>query len=111
MPWPGKTAAQVVGFKRAGENKTPPIPDPVLRAGLYLVETIGPHAAVLAERLKAHRGIPIACHRPRHDEYTDLLAGYIARGEPLPELDKHDALERAQAGWNGDDPLLRGQFP
>jgi hypothetical protein len=114
MPWPGKTAAQVVGFKQTGENKTPPIPDPVLRtalhAGLYLVETIGPHAAALAERLTAHRGIPIACHRPRHDEYTNLLAGYIARGEPLPELDKHDARERAQGGWNRDDPLLRVNF-
>ncbi|PRX96240.1 hypothetical protein [Allonocardiopsis opalescens] len=114
MPWSGTTASQVAGFKRGGENTTPPITDavlgPALRAGLYLVETVGPHAAALAEHLAARRSIPISDRRPRHDEYTELLADYIARGEPLPELDEHHVRERMAAGWNSDDPLLRVTF-
>jgi hypothetical protein len=39
MPWTGKNATQVAEADWAGENKTPPVPDsvmrPALRAGLY----------------------------------------------------------------------------
>jgi hypothetical protein len=56
MPWAGKTATQVAEAGWAGENKTPPVPGsvmrPALRAGLYLAETIGPHAAALAEETR-----------------------------------------------------------
>ena len=31
MPWAGKTATQVAEADRAGENKTPPVPDSVMR--------------------------------------------------------------------------------
>jgi hypothetical protein len=46
MPWAGKTTTQVAEADWADENKTPPVPDsvmrPALRASLYLVDTNGP---------------------------------------------------------------------
>src|ERR1035438_5540176 len=96
-----------------GENKTPPVPDsvmrPALRAGLYLAETIGPHAASLAEELAAHRQSRTK-RTTRCDEYTGLLARYAGQGEPLPELDGHFVRGRLKAGWDPDDPLLRVGF-
>ena len=113
MPWAGKTATQVAEADRAGENKTPPVPDsvmrPALRAGLYLAETIGPHAASLAEELAAHRQSRTK-RTTRCDEYTGLMARYAGQGEPLPELDGHFVRGRLKAGWDPDDPLLRVGF-
>ena len=113
MPWAGKTATQVAEADRAGENKTPPVPDsvmrPALRAGLYLAETIGPRAASLAEELAAHRQSRTK-RTTRCDEYTGLLARYAGQGEPLPELDGHFVRGRLKAGWDPDDPLLRVGF-
>ena len=113
MPWAGKTATQVAEADWAGENKTPPVPDsvmrPALRAGLYLAETIGPCAASLAEELAAHRQGRTK-RRTRCDEYTELLARYAGQGEPLPELDGHFVRGRLKAGWDPDDPLLRVGF-
>jgi hypothetical protein len=113
MPWAGKTATQVAEADRAGENKTPPVPDsvmrPALRAALYLVETIGPRAAALAEELAARRQ---SCtqRRTRPGEYTDLLARYAGQGEPLPELDGYFVQRRLKAGWDPGDQLLRVGF-
>ena len=113
MPWAGKTATQVAEADWAGENKTPPVPDsvmrPALRAGLYLAETIGPCAASLAEELAAHRQGRTQ-RRTRRGEYTELLARYCGQGEPLPELDGHFVRGRLKAGWDPDDPLLRVGF-
>jgi hypothetical protein len=113
MPWAGKTATQVAEADWAGENKTPPVPDsvmrPALRAGLYLVDTIGPRAAALAEKLTAHRQSRTK-RRTRCDEYTGLLGRYAGQGEPLPELDRHFVRGRLKAGWDPDDPLLRVGF-
>ena len=39
MPWAGKTATQVAEADRAGENKTPPVPDSVMRPALAPAST------------------------------------------------------------------------
>jgi hypothetical protein len=114
MPWAGKTASQVAEVDWTGENKTPTIPDavmrPALRAGLYLVETVGPHAAALTEDLAAHREARTGRSRPRLDEYTELLARYVEQGKPLPQLDGYLVRDRLGAGWDQNDPLLRVGF-
>ncbi len=113
MPWAGKNATQVAEVDWAGENKTPPVPDsvmrPALRAGLYLVETIGSHAAALAEDLAARRQGRTG-RRPRPGDYAQLLARYVEQGEPLPELDGYLVRDRLRAGWDQNDRLLRVSF-
>ncbi|MFD0468141.1 hypothetical protein ACFQ0B_07350 [Nonomuraea thailandensis] len=67
-PWNGKPANTVAGHQRAGENRTPPVPLPVLQpllaACLYLVDTIGPQLVELREEF---RRAPSGAARHRDD--------------------------------------------
>jgi len=51
-PWPGRSAAEVAGYRRQGENTTPVIPDevfgPLLAASLFLVGVAGPDVLAAA---------------------------------------------------------------
>jgi len=114
VPWEGTSAKTVSGYSSHGENKTPPVPDHVLRpallAGLFLVEVLGPHVAELMDRIGARRAKPLASSRPRGDEFGELAQRHIASGQPLPQADEHVVRERLGAGWNPQDPLLKVSF-
>jgi hypothetical protein len=114
VPWPGRTPTAVAGYQRAGENVTPPVPDrvlqPALRAGLYLVEVIGPHLATVAAALREQRRQARWKRRPRREEMLAYFNQHEQTGQPLPEIDAHRARGRVVSGWNPQDPLLRVSF-
>jgi hypothetical protein len=114
VPWEGVSAKTVSGYSTRGENKTPPVPDHVMRpallAGLFLVEVVGPHVAELTDRIGARRAKPLADSRPRDDELRELARRHVAAGQPLPEADGHVVRERLSAGWDRQDPLLKVSF-
>jgi hypothetical protein len=114
VPWFGQTPTAVAGYQRAGENVTPPVPEEILRpalhAGLYLVETIGPHLAGAAAALRERRRQPRWKRRPQREEMLAYFNQHIHTGQPLPEIDSHRARERVTSGWDRDDPLLRVSF-
>jgi hypothetical protein len=118
-PWAGRTATDVVGFRRVGENKTPTIPDTVLRpmlgAALFIVEAIGPQLVALREEMAAYRRA-----RPRwsllsmseqlHHTVTDALDELVTCREPLVETCDATVTQRLRQGWSADDPLLKVNF-
>lgn len=114
IPWHGKTAATVAGFTPRGENKTPPVPDEVLRpalhASLYLVQTIGPHLVDLLDQIRAARPDPPKRSAPRRDEFRELMNRYVEQRRPLPQLDHRHMTLRLRQGWDRDDPLLPLNF-
>jgi hypothetical protein len=114
VPWEGVSAKTVSGYSSHGENKTPPVPDHVLRpallAGLFLVEVIGPHVADLMDRIGDRRARPLASRGPRRGEFGELARQHVATGQPLPQADKHVVRERLAAGWDVQDPLLKVSF-
>ncbi|HEY3690544.1 MAG TPA: hypothetical protein VGL46_09590 [Pseudonocardiaceae bacterium] len=115
MPWKGKSAAAIAEYTRSPENTTPAIPDtvlvPALRAGLYLVGTIGPHVAALVEHLAERRtGASANFGIPQREELTALLARYRASRRSLPEIDDFHVRGRLERGWAAHDPLLRVSF-
>jgi hypothetical protein len=114
VPWEGASAKTVSGYLTHGENKTPPVPDHVMRpallAGLFLVEAVGAHLAELMDRIGARRAEPLADSRPRDDEFRELARRHVTTGQPLPEADGHVVRERLSAGWDRQDPLLRVSF-
>jgi len=113
-PWEGVSAKTVSGYSSHGENKTPPVPDHVLRpallAGLFLVEVLGPHVAEMMDRIGDRRAKPLTDSRPRDDEFGELAQRHVATGRPLPQADEHVVRERLTAGWNPQDPLLKVSF-
>jgi hypothetical protein len=113
-PWEGVSAKTVSGYSSHGENKTPPVPDHVLRpallAGLFLVEVLGPHVAELMDRIGDRRAKPLTDSRPRDDEFGELAQRHVATGRPLPQADEHVVRERLTAGWSRRDPLLKVSF-
>jgi hypothetical protein len=114
MPWSTTPASVVVGYKNPGENLTPPVPDsvmqPALRAGLFLVESIGPHVLTLAGELSKRRALALTPRRPSREEIAELLNRYVEAKQPLPELDPHWVSRRLKEGWATDDPLLPVSF-
>jgi hypothetical protein len=112
MPWPGRTAAGVVGYQPGGENLTPPVPDkilrPALRAGLFIIETLGPYLTALLDQRRQQPAV--ANRRVNRVEFAGLMAGHLQRRQPLPELDRYFVQARLDHGWSVDDPLLRVSF-
>jgi len=116
-PWGGAKPSTVAEMpSRTGQNKTPPLEDamlrPMLAAATYLVEVIGPHTIALARQVAdADRRWSIRCgnhaaqRRLPITEFTELLAGYQRRREPLPLLPEHMTRRRIAQGWSPEDPL------
>ena len=101
-----------------GQNKTPPVPDSVLRPMLaatrYLIDTLGPHAIDLimqvrdADRKWSHtRGEHVLTAKLPAEQLTRLLVDYEHRGEPLPLAAEHTIRDRLATGWAPEDPLTR----
>jgi hypothetical protein len=120
-PWGGATPSAIAEDTKVRQNKTPPAPDavlqPMLAAALHLVNTVGPHAAVLAGQVRAADhgwsaradGLTSATRVPLA-EITQVLAGYEQAGQPLPLLEDRHIQDRINAGWSGDDPLTSIAF-
>jgi hypothetical protein len=117
-PWGGATASAIAGMPSGRTmNKTPPLKDevvqPMLAAALYLVSTIGPHAAELNRQVseadrqwaQSSAGDFAKVHRVPLAAFTRLLDKYARDGEPLPLLPDHHRQDRIAAGWSPDDPL------
>lgn len=117
VPWDGRPAHIVAGYKPTGENTTQPVADDILRPllanALYLVDVVGPHIAKL---LSAVRHDPLQWTKSLpHVAAIDgellaaleaLLQQYEVAGEPLPQLDDQYIQERIARGWDPHDPLL-----
>jgi hypothetical protein len=101
----------------SAENKTPVVPDPVLRpmlaAALYVTGVLGPHITALAAERTAQQAArqQAGWRDPGHpDAAGDMLrviAGHVSDGRPL-DLVPEDRI-RARAGEGRmrlDDPLL-----
>jgi hypothetical protein len=110
-PWPGKTAAQIVGYKRSKANTTPEVPDetlqPLLATCLYLVNDVGPHLADLLETVRADKARIVRRNVRQEDlpVLRELLAGMRERGEALPAVADNQLLKRSTLGEDG--PLTR----
>lgn len=110
IPWPGKTAAQVVGAKSGRANRVPPVPDhilqPLLATCLYLVNDIGPHLADLLDELRADTAAAAdspRCTVKHLPAMHDVLAQMRAAREPLPAISAQKA--EAVAEHADRDPL------
>lgn len=94
VPWNGTPANTVAGHQRAGENRTPPVPLPVLQpllaACLYLVTTIGPHLVQLRDEFRQATEWGSAPPGLLSDtavaRLTSFLAGQIEAGRALQRL-------------------------
>ncbi len=113
-PWAGRSPDVVAGNLRPYGNRTPPVPDallrPLLANTLYLVSTIAPHLSGEAVRARAaeqreaqsRRHLPtreLACVRAAIQANTDA-------GVPAPRLSASSLAQRLARGWNPHDPLL-----
>ncbi|HEX9354060.1 MAG TPA: hypothetical protein VF933_09630 [Streptosporangiaceae bacterium] len=116
-PWAGASATAVAEMSsgRTG-NKTPPVRDsvlqPMLAAALYLVSTVGPHAAGLIQEVKEadqrwSRAAPglSPVHRVPEEALAALLDDYERNSRALPLLPSHHVEDRLKSGWSPEDPL------
>ncbi|MBB5109591.1 hypothetical protein FHS40_008719 [Streptomyces spectabilis] len=116
QPWGFAPPSVVAGWKKPGENKTPPVPDtilqPLLGACLYIVDTLGPHVVSLLRQVEARRPrtAPTVRRRPTFADMARALEEHRSGGEPLVELVETQVRQRLTAGWHPDDPLLRVSF-
>jgi hypothetical protein len=119
-PWGGASASAVAEMPSGRqENKTPPVPGPVLQpllaAALYAVTTLGPGAAELAAELRQTATLRSRAPQrpgqraPQKDPLTHIppvLAGHCQDRDPLPELAAPLVRKRLASGWDPGDPLL-----
>ncbi|WP_063801649.1 hypothetical protein [Streptomyces curacoi] len=92
-PWPGRTAASVVGAESGRANRVPPMPDhvlqPLLATCLYLVNDVGPHLADLLDELRVDAAAAASLPRftvDRLPAMRDVLVQMRAAHEPLPAI-------------------------
>jgi hypothetical protein len=113
-PWNGTSANTVAGHQRAGENRPPPVPLPVLQpllaACLYLVDTIGPRLVGLRDEFRrapewgsAPPGLLTDTGIAR---LTAFLTGHIRAGRALQRLPQAAIDRRLADGWSPGDPVL-----
>jgi hypothetical protein len=119
-PWGGASASAVAEMPSGRqENKTPPVPDSVLRpllaAALYAVTTLGPGAAELAAEIRQTPTMRSRTRRPPGERtqtkdpaacLLSALAMHCQDHRPLPELAASGVGKRLASGWNPADPLL-----
>jgi hypothetical protein len=113
-PWPGRSADEVTGYVRSGENQVPPVPDtllrPLLANCLYLLETIGPPLAAEAAAARAADQHEAASRRGLLVREADVLREAIEQrrsaGIPAPRVHPSIVAQRLKGRWAPDDPLL-----
>jgi len=115
-PWQGRTAAQVLGVRSGGENKTPPLDQqvlqPLLAAAFYVTEHLGGHVLALRRTIRqqhlADAGLRYFLSDP--DQLTAVLAGHLRAGRPLETTSSGQIKSRLAEGWDPSDPLLPVSF-
>ena len=119
-PWKGASASAVAEMRSGREeNKTPPVPGPVLQpllaAALYAVTTLGPHAVQLAAELRQtatmrsrarQRPGERAAQKNPLTHLPPVLDRHRRDHDPLPELTSFLVRRRLASGWDRGDPLL-----
>ncbi|MBF6302943.1 hypothetical protein IU459_36325 [Nocardia amamiensis] len=113
-PWNGAPANTVAGHQRTGENRTPPVPLPVLQpllaACLYLIDTIGPHLVELQNEFPVARDWGSAPPGLLGDTTLARLSAYlddqVQQGCPLQRLPQAAIDRRLAGGWDPTDPIL-----
>ncbi|MEH0513419.1 hypothetical protein QBC31_22355 [Streptomyces sp. B21-079] len=116
VPWGKSTVAQVVGKSWSSQNSTPSVPDevfqPAVAAALYIVETVGPLVAALAEQVR-DQGEQVTgsdnltkWSAERKGRFLDGLDRYARERVPLPRVEGRYVKRRLKWGWRPDDPLL-----
>ncbi|MFJ9840949.1 site-specific integrase [Kitasatospora sp. NPDC101155] len=116
-PWPGRSAEQVAGSRRRGENATQPVNDdvlqPLLAAAFYVIEHLAPHVLLLREvegRRDAdleHRFAQMKGQLQWAPLITAVISDYVRRADPLPATSDEQIRYRLGVGWSPNDPLLR----
>lgn len=116
VPWEGRSAGEVAGHVRTVENRTPPVPDsllrPLLANTMYLIDTIAPHLAIEAGNARAaaaHAAQPGGwqLRLGEIDAVREVIADHRRAGTPAPEAPVCATAKRSQLGWGAEDPLLR----
>jgi integrase len=119
LPWGGKTATTVVGYRRSKDNKTLVVPQPVLQpmlaAALFTVQIIGPRLVAARQQMTQRRLAEPEAHLQVMSDTLHLmidqaLRGHLERRDPLIEVPASDVRTRLRSGWNPDDPLLKVNF-
>ncbi|WP_062980585.1 hypothetical protein [Nocardia anaemiae] len=109
VPWPGKTAAQVVGRTTWGGNRIPPVPDhvlePLLTTCLFLVEVIGPNLADVLSELRVQKAAEQALPNLTIARIPDLLNHLRMTGTALPAASSTKIKARLSRGEDAD-PLV-----
>lgn len=114
MPWQGAPANTVAGHRRVGENRTPPVPlpmlQPLLAASLYLVEQVGSHLAVLRTDFQPTNAGGSTPPNLLTNTAIARLTHYLQRQAdercPLQRLPDEVITRRLAEGWDPADPLL-----
>jgi len=112
IPWRGRTASQVAGFRSGGENKTPPVDQqllqPLLAAAFYLTGTLGPHVLALRDSVRDARLASPGPHTAQagRGELDRVLHHHLDHHEPLVSVGNRTINRRLAAGWDPGDPLL-----
>jgi hypothetical protein len=117
-PWKGASSSAVVGMRPDTENKTQPVPDdvlqPLLAAGLLIVNTLAPHLVELRGQLRTHQirktSDPRRSRQPTLHEMAAAVEQHTATGEPLIQIPDYQVRNRLANGWNPHDPLLIVNF-
>jgi integrase len=113
-PWNGAAPSAIAEMLSGRQqNKTPPVTEtvlqPLLAAALYLLDTVGPHAAALArdarQATRTQDQLPAPWRCPAR-QITEVLDRCTAEHQPLSRLPEHDLRQRLTHGWASDDPLL-----
>lgn len=118
-PWQGRTADEISGHNRQGENSTQPVPDqimqPLLANCFFLIEVIGPFLPPLLRQIRADRrrfdSSARHCRSVKTLDDTQISAivswvgESVDSGTPLPRLEDHH-IAASRSAWDRDDPLI-----
>ncbi|MFF2787662.1 integrase [Streptomyces sp. NPDC058049] len=116
VPWPGLPLTKVAGWKYQHGNSEPAVAEevfqPTVAAALYLTETLGPLVADEFDRLlqavETRSSSTLRSLSPEISaKFSRVVASYVHRGQPLPELDGRLLTKRIGNGADPDDPLVR----
>ncbi|MFF1799348.1 hypothetical protein ACFVXQ_34940, partial [Kitasatospora sp. NPDC058263] len=115
IPWGKATVAEVVGKVWSPVNNTPPVPDevfePAVAAALYLVETLGPLVADLADLVRSQDEGIVASginnwSAERRQRLLEALDHHAREKIPFPRVEVKYIKGRLTRGWPPQDPLL-----
>ncbi|MFH9944404.1 hypothetical protein ACH4OT_34450 [Streptomyces murinus] len=116
VPWKGHSIPDVVGWTYQAGNAVPPVAEevfqPTVAAALYVVEVLGPLVAdefefLLRDRMDPTSSTPRNLSATTRQTLSQVMASYVRRGRPLPELDEPLVTKRVGQGWDATDPLVR----